>query len=69
MIVGEATDFISSGGTVGFLMVESGIAFELNLADAQQKDLTFSAQLLKAAHHIVNPDDPPETSAVPRHIK
>ena len=64
LIVGESTDFISAGGTVGFRLIEDGIGFDLNLAEAKEKGLTFNAQLLKAAHKIVNSPSPPSTSAL-----
>lgn len=58
-VVGEVPKFIDSGGSAEFTSAVGGVKFNLNLADAKAKGLHLSAQLLKAAHRIVNIDHKP----------
>lgn len=66
LLVGETAGFAQAEGTAGFLLMNGGVQFDLNVADAKRKRLTLDAKLLKAArilnekvkpHAITNTND------------
>lgn len=52
LLVGETTGFAQAEGTAGFLLMNGGIRFDLNVADAKRKGLSLDAKLLKAANRV-----------------
>ncbi len=58
LVIGESPNFARSDGTAGFVMMNGGIGFDLNLADAKRKGLKLDAKLLKAAKGILKKIEP-----------
>ncbi len=56
LIVGESTDFIMSGGMIGFINNQGKIKLQINLKTVKQGDLKISAKLLEVAV-VVNGDN------------
>lgn len=50
LTVSEIDDFIQSGGTIGFVLIEDRIRFEINTTSALRSSLTISSKLLRLAH-------------------
>jgi hypothetical protein len=50
--VGDAADFASKGGVIGFVMEENKIRFDINMLSAEKKKLKVSSQLLQLARKI-----------------
>lgn len=58
LLVGESSGFAQAGGTAGFVMMNGGIKFDLNVADAQRKGLKLDAKLLSLANAVVQTLEP-----------
>jgi hypothetical protein len=49
LTVGDVPGFTTSGGTIGFFLTDSKIAFEINVDSAERTSLKISSQLLRLA--------------------
>ena len=49
LTVGEADGFTAAGGVINFKLVDGRVRFEINLAEAQQRELRISSKLLSLA--------------------
>src|SRR6185437_3247798 len=52
LTVGDAPEFISRGGVVGFQVIGDRVRFNVNVQAAQASHLTLSSELLKVAHVV-----------------
>ena len=54
LTVGESEDFVStsSGGAIGFVVVEGRVRFDINLENARRGGLTMSSRLLQVARKL-----------------
>lgn len=52
LTVAENRGFIDAGGTIGFVVSNDKVQFEINLESARQANLTLSSHLLKLARRI-----------------
>ncbi len=57
LTVGEQRGFAEDGGVINFVTERKRIRFEVNLRCAQAGGLSLSAQLLKLARRVYDPDD------------
>lgn len=48
--VSEIDDFIRSGGTIGFVLIDNRIRFEINIPSAVRSGVTISSKLLRLAY-------------------
>jgi hypothetical protein len=53
LTVGESEHFVQEGGTIGFLLEENKIRFEVNLEAAQKAKLRISSRLLALAKSVI----------------
>ena len=53
LIVGDSKDFVSHGGTIGFVFKGGRVGFELNLKVAREAGLRVSSKLLEVAKVVV----------------
>lgn len=53
LIVGESRDFASQGGTIGFVVENARVRFEVNLQAAKQTGLNISSKLLSLAKKVL----------------
>jgi hypothetical protein len=53
LMVGESRDFAANGGTIGFVVEESRVRFEVNLQAAKQMRLNISSKLLSLAKKVL----------------
>lgn len=53
LTVGEAEDFVQSGGMIGLVLEESRVQFQVNLRRVEREGIKISAQLLKLARRIL----------------
>lgn len=51
--VGDGGGFVDKGGVFGFVIVNEGVRFEINLAAAEKKGLTISSKLLSLAQRVI----------------
>ena len=49
LTISDMEDFVSSGGAIGFVLVDSKIRFEINSSSASRAGLTISSKLLRLA--------------------
>ncbi|HEY1799580.1 MAG TPA: YfiR family protein [Terriglobales bacterium] len=54
LTVSDIPHFAERGGTIGFVMQQGRIRFEVNRAAAVQSHLTLSSELLKVASKVIN---------------
>lgn len=54
LTVSNMPRFAERGGTIGFVMQQDRIRFEVNRAAAEQAHLTLSSELLKVASKVIN---------------
>lgn len=54
LTVSDMRDFARLGGMVGLLTVDNRVTFVLNRSAAGKASISFSSQLLKLAHDIIN---------------
>lgn len=54
LTVSNIPRFVERGGTIGFVMQQDRIRFEVNRAAAAQAHLTLSSELLKVASRVIN---------------
>jgi hypothetical protein len=50
--IGDSAGFTKGGGTIGFIVVENKLRFEVNLASANQAGVTISSRLLRLASEV-----------------
>lgn len=55
LTVGEADDFLDTGGMIQFLMEGNKIRFSINRRAAEQANLTISSQMLLLAKRVIEP--------------
>jgi YfiR/HmsC-like len=53
LIVGESEKFVEEGGTIGFVLEENKVRFEVNLGAAEKSGLRINAKLLALAKSVV----------------
>lgn len=53
LTVGEAPEFIDTGGMIRFLIVDDKVRFDINATAAEQARLNLSSKLLGVAHTVV----------------
>lgn len=53
LIVGESENFAEEGGTIGFVVEENKVRFEVNLETAERSGLRINAKLLALAKTVV----------------
>ena len=53
LLIGESPQFTQLGGSVGFLIVDGSVKFDVNIDDATRKGLKIDAKLLRAANEVV----------------
>ena len=51
--VGDATNFVKSGGMIGLSMQDSRVKFDVNLGSAQRAGLQLNSQMLKLAGEVL----------------
>ena len=54
LTVGETERFVTSGGIIGFCLVENKVRFDINLDNAEKGRLKISSRLLSLARTLVN---------------
>lgn len=54
LTVGETEHFVTSGGIIGFCLVENKVRFAINLDNAERGRLKISSRLLSLARTVVN---------------
>ena len=54
LTVSDMQDFARLGGMIGLLIVDNRVTFDVNRAAASRASISFSSQLLKLAHDIIN---------------
>lgn len=52
LTIGDSSDFVSSGGAIGFLLDQNRIRFDINLSAAKNAKLTVSSKLLSLARSV-----------------
>ncbi len=52
LVVGEGTEFIDAGGSIGLVVEADKVRFEINSAAAERAGLKISSQLLKLARRV-----------------
>ena len=52
LTVGESDDFVTSGGVIGFVVVDNRVRFDINLENAKRGGLTLSSRLLQVARKL-----------------
>jgi hypothetical protein len=58
VLIGESPDFARYGGTIGFIISESHIKFDINLDAAKRAGVTISSKLLVPAHEVFREGGP-----------
>jgi uncharacterized protein DUF4154 len=53
LMIGESKDFAAQGGTIGFLVEDARVRFEVNLQVARQNRLSISSKLLSLARKVL----------------
>jgi hypothetical protein len=53
LVVGESEKFVEEGGTIGFVVEENKVRFEVNLGVAEKSGLRINAKLLALAKTVV----------------
>jgi len=53
LTVGETSDFLASGGAIGFLIAEDKLQFEVNMGAASDAHLRISSNMLALARHVI----------------
>jgi len=53
VLVSDIEHFADSGGTIGFVLVEGSVGFEINQRAAQATDLKLSSRLLRLAERVL----------------
>ncbi|MBD3291183.1 DUF4154 domain-containing protein [candidate division KSB1 bacterium] len=53
LTISDIENFIEYGGTIGFIMKNKKIRFEINLASANNANLTISSKLLRLAERVI----------------
>ena len=53
LLVGETEDFVAHGGTIGFVLVNKSVRFDINLGQAGQAGLKISSKLLTVARTVL----------------
>jgi YfiR/HmsC-like len=53
LVVGESEKFVEEGGTIGFVLEENKVRFEVNLGVAEKSGLRINAKLLALAKTVV----------------
>ncbi len=53
LTIGESKDFAAQGGTIGFLVEDARVRFEVNLQVARQDRLSISSKLLSLAKKVL----------------
>ena len=52
LTVGEADDFVTSGGAIGFVMVDNRVRFDINVENAKRGGLNMSSRLIQVARKL-----------------
>lgn len=53
VLVGDAPDFVSMGGTVGFAIESGKVRFDVNLVTARGESITISSKMLSLARTVI----------------
>jgi hypothetical protein len=53
LLVGESEDFLQDGGTINLLREDKQLRFDINVATAEQNQLTISSHLLRLARKTI----------------
>ena len=57
LTVGECPGFLKAGGMINFLLRDSRVRFEINLAAARKAHLTISSELLRLATYVAETEE------------